>query len=94
MGLPAGAALCQWCLLESRLSIAIVVKLAAHSQGGLAVRITGLAGQSMEMRLSMEQVEATGLMALVMLAVVGADTGDWPESLPLRPANDLSLIHI
>ena len=68
--------------------MAFVVKLAAHAQGGLAVSITGLAGNSIEMRLSMEQVEATGLMALALLAVVGADTGDWPESLPLRPAND------
>ena len=65
-----------------------VVKLASHAQGGLGVRITGLAGHSIEMRLSMEQVEATGLMALPLLAIVGADVGDWPESLPLRPAND------
>ena len=65
-----------------------VVKLESHARGGLGVRITGLAGHSFEMRLSMEQVAATGLMALPLLATVGADVGDWPESLPLRPAND------
>jgi len=68
--------------------VTFVVKLASHAQGGLGVRITGLAGHSIEMRLSMEQVAATGLMALPLLTIVGADIGDWPESLPLRPAND------
>ena len=58
-----------------------VVKLASHAQGGLGVRITGLAGNSIEMRLSMEQVETTGLMTLPLLAIVGADVGDWPESV-------------
>ena len=57
----------------------------------MGVYITGLAGNSIEMRLSREQVEATGLMALPLLAIVGADAGDWPESLPLRPANDRRL---
>ena len=47
-----------------------------------------MGGHSIDMRLSAEQVATTGLMTLALLALVGADDGNWPETLPLRPAND------